>query len=107
MYIHVGNSVNEEEKRKAHINPRSHSINIVLGENGVLLYAKYCAKCYLISSSPEPWQVDTFIIPVLRERPAGTERLRKVPGVIQNVHELGFLAGRRALGLTRVSPRGC
>ena len=37
MYIHVGNSVNEEEKRKAHINPRSHSINIVLGENGAFI----------------------------------------------------------------------
>lgn len=36
----------------------------------------------------------------------GTERLRKVPGVIQNMCELEFLAGRWAAGLTRVSPRG-
>lgn len=42
------------KKTKAHISPGSHSVNIVLGEMGLLLYAKYCAKWYLVSSSPKP-----------------------------------------------------
>lgn len=31
MYIHVESLVNEEEKRKAHTNPRGNPLNIVLG----------------------------------------------------------------------------
>lgn len=86
------------KKTKAHISPGSHSVNIVLGEMGLLLYAKYCAKWYLVSSSPKPWQVDTVIIPVYGRHQQGTERLKRVPGVIQNVRELEFLAGRWAPG---------
>lgn len=66
---------------------------------GLLLYAKYCTKCYLRFIVSKTLAGGYCYHPCLRRHQQGTERLKKVPGVIQNVCELEFLAGRWAPGL--------